>query len=254
MSSLTVAAARVAACVLLGAVAVSAAAEPLNEALPDRPQAERDLALDNEVIATFLDRLMLAESGGRDNAANPRSTALGAFQFIKSTFLHVARRHFADEIAGLADEDILKLRTDRTFSRRAAEAYARDAAAYLKGQGLAATMANLRLAYLVGPNAAARLLEAASSTPAVDILGAKAVEANPFMKQKSAADLIAKAARDVGASVEVVEAPPTPAVPTPAVKKARCRPTLASCRKFIALAENKAKTRKAEKSGTRKQA
>jgi hypothetical protein len=36
-------------------------------------------------FGTFLDRLMHAESAGRDSAANPRSTALGPFQFIKST-------------------------------------------------------------------------------------------------------------------------------------------------------------------------
>jgi hypothetical protein len=42
----------------------------------------------------FLDRLMSAESGGLAHAKNPRSTALGPFQFIKSTFLEITRRHF----------------------------------------------------------------------------------------------------------------------------------------------------------------
>jgi hypothetical protein len=49
----------------------------------------------------FLDRLMAAESGGHLNKKNPHSTALGAFQFIKSTFLFVVHKHFPSEVAGL---------------------------------------------------------------------------------------------------------------------------------------------------------
>ena len=71
---------------------------------------------------TFLDRLMRAESNGRDFAANPRSTALGPFQFIKATFIEVTRRHFA-EVASFSDEQVLALRTDRAYARRAAAIY-----------------------------------------------------------------------------------------------------------------------------------
>jgi hypothetical protein len=45
----------------------------------------------------FLDRLM-AESSGRSAAKSPRPTAFGSFQFIKSTFLDITRRHFRDPI------------------------------------------------------------------------------------------------------------------------------------------------------------
>ena len=72
---------------------------------------------------SFLDHLMRAESNGRNTAANPRSTALGPFQFIKSTFLDVMRRHFSADIAHLNETDILALRTDRGFARRAAAAF-----------------------------------------------------------------------------------------------------------------------------------
>jgi hypothetical protein len=91
---------------------------------------------------TFLDRLMGAESGGRSNAKNPRSSALGTFQFIKSTFLEVARRHFPAEVAGFLEEKILALRTDREFARRAAAAFCRDNIGYLKAQGLEPTFAD----------------------------------------------------------------------------------------------------------------
>ena len=65
----------------------------LNAAVELGAVASNDLSLGTQFVedaspATFdkfLDRLMRAESNGRDEAANPRSTALGAFQFIKSS-------------------------------------------------------------------------------------------------------------------------------------------------------------------------
>ncbi|MGH6816126.1 MAG: hypothetical protein ACREC6_10500, partial [Hyphomicrobiaceae bacterium] len=120
-------------------------------------------------LAIFLDRLMHAESSGRDFAANPRSTALGPFQFIKATFLEVARKHFASEIAQLTEEQILALRTNRAFARRAAEAYTRDSADYLSQNGQTPTFVNLRLAFLVGPAGALRLLRAPEQTPGSQI-------------------------------------------------------------------------------------
>ncbi len=98
----------------------------------------------------FLDRLMRAELNGRDTAANPRSTALGAFQFIESTFLAVTRQHFAREVAELSDSSLLELRTNRAFARRAAAAYCKMNAAYLSEQGITPTFGHLRLAYLLG--------------------------------------------------------------------------------------------------------
>jgi hypothetical protein len=88
-------------------------------------------------LATFLDRLMVAESGGQDAARNPRSTAVGPFQFIEETFLGVVRRHFGEETRSLSTVALLELRQDRAFARRAAEAYSKDNAARLAREGLA---------------------------------------------------------------------------------------------------------------------
>ncbi len=173
--------------------ALGAAAEsPLPATVATPPDAPLDR------LETFLDRLMHAESGGRDDAANPRSTALGPFQFIKSTFLAVARGHFGEEVASLSDEQILALRENRPFARRAAAAYSRDNLSYLVGRGLHPGLRGLRLAFLLGPEAAAQLLEARPDAPLSTVLTAAAIRANPFMLGMRVADLIAKAARDVG--------------------------------------------------------
>jgi hypothetical protein len=212
-------------------------------------------ASDRSGFEMFLDRLMRAESGGRDTAANPRSTALGPYQFIKSTFLDLARRHFGVEVQELSEDEILRLRTDRMFARRCAETYSRENFAFLAEQGLQPTFGHLRLAFLVGPYAAARVLQAAPATPVAEVLGSAVVRANPFMARMSTSNLIAKTARDVGESASEVDvpahvraaaAPPAPVASPRPVSRAlsarhACNPKLASCRKFAEMQARVAK-------------
>jgi hypothetical protein len=145
----------------------------------------------------FLNRLMRAESNGRSDAKNPLSSALGPFQFIKSTFLDVMRRHFAADVAKLNERDILALRTDHGFARRAAEAFSKENMDYLADRGLKPTFGHLRLAFLLGPVGAARVLEAPATKPLSHVLDDAVIAANPFMRGKTAGDLIARATRDV---------------------------------------------------------
>lgn len=195
-------------------------------------------------LARFLDRLMVAESGGRDDARNPRSTALGPFQFIESTFLEVTRRHFPAETGGLSPAALLQLRTNRAFARRAAEAFTRDNAAHLAAAGIEPTFANLRLAFLVGPGGAVRVLKAEPRTLAISILGSQVAQANPFMAGMSVADLAQWSARNVAVgdlAATRLAADPARLAATPVSKAkpaiaVRCNQALASCRRWVTLA------------------
>jgi hypothetical protein len=213
-------------------------------------------------FALFLDRLMGAESAGLTHAKNPRSTALGPFQFIKSTFLDVARRHFPTEVADLSDEQLLERRTDRAFSRRAAEAFSRDNIGRLKQQGLQATFAQLRLAFLLGAADAARLVQADPQTPVVRLLSAPVIKANPFMARMTAADLLAKSVRDIEidrTATMVIERPEARARPMgrrqvssakvrTVVVGRTCSRKLPSCGKLLALNAKKNVTNRASRS------
>ena len=198
----------------------------------------------------FLDRLMSAESGGSAHAKNPRSTALGPFQFIKSTFLEITRRHFPSDIAGLSEAEILARRTDHDLSRRAATVYCKDSARYLKELGLEPTFAHLRLAYLLGPADAARVMQAKENTPVVRLLSSAVVKANPFMRRMQAGDLLAKSERDVSRDPsEAVRTAQAIGTPLPAHQRrtvrigGRCSERLASCRKFHALRASQSRKR-----------
>ncbi len=190
-------------------------------------------------LETFLDRLMMAESGGRDAARNPRSTAVGAFQFIRGTFLHVVRRHFAQETASLSPMAVLGLRTDRAFSRRAAEAYAKDNAAHLASEGLPTSFTNLRLAYLTGPSGAVRVLRAPPQAKVSGLLSSAAISANPFLARMTAEELIAKCARDLAVghgNMAGIAANSSPAArPSHPKIEINCNLKLPSCRRWVAL-------------------
>jgi hypothetical protein len=162
----------------------------------------------------FLDRLMRAESGGKLTARSGTSTALGPFQFIDATFLIVVRRHFAAETAALTPSQILALRTDMVFSRRAAEAFTKDNASLLVGAGIPATFQNLRLAYLLGPGGAIKVLQTDPAMPLPTLLSANVIRANAFMRPLTVSGLIARAAREVAVkptSVAGIVAPPAAA-------------------------------------------
>lgn len=220
-------------------------AEPAPADANAAPAANADApAKADPELAKFLDRLMMAESGGRDNARNPLSTATGPFQFIEATFLDVVRRNFAGEVTGHSDQQVLALRTNRAFARKAAEAYTIENAGRLAAAGVKPSFAHLRLAYLVGPAAAIRVAKMPPATPVALVLGPAAIKANPFLARYTASDLVAKAARDVsvdpGATAGVE---PRPGVPG-AKRKERaiqpaCNLTQASCRKWLALAERR---------------
>ena len=212
-------------------------------------------------VDMFLDRLMQSESGGRLNARNPRSTAVGPYQFIASTWLQIARTSFATETAELKPHEVLDLRTDLSFARRAAKIYTEENAAHLVANGQQATFANLRLAFLVGAGGAVRVLSAKADTPVATLLGATVVGANPFMRAMTAEDLIARAARDISTDARlaagVAMTPSTDAIDKAKKAPARraeprieveCDLSRPSCRRWLALAKRKVgRTRRASR-------
>lgn len=217
------------------------------------PPGEKAVAAAAMTLETFLDRLMMAESGGRLYARNSRSTALGPYQFIASTWLHLVRTSFAIETARLKPHEVLELRTDLAFARRAAKIYTEANAAHLVANGHKATFGNLRLAFLVGPSGAVRVLSAKADTPIARILGTTVIGANPFMRRMTANDLIARAARDIATDVAVdtgLDPAPDAVRRAKAAKHAsgpkisvRCNLSRPSCRRWLALAKRRSARR-----------
>ena len=216
--------------------ATAEAAKPARNAAakPGKPAITMDI---------FLDRLMVAESGGRDNAKNPRSTATGPFQFIVSTFLSVTQRHFPKEVEKLSTAQILALRTNREFARKAAAAFTRDNAAVIAAAGHKPTFPNLRLAFLLGASGANKILSAPRKARLVNLMSRGVIQANPFMARMTAGDLIRRAAADIRtnpATTAGIKPGKLPAgyKPKPRIR-VRCNLSLPSCRRWLALQKRK---------------
>ncbi len=229
---------------LVGALVLAAMAPAWGEAGTSRDETTETSAKSKPMtMEVFLDRLMMAESGGRDFAKNSRSTALGPYQFIVSTFLDVARRYFPKDIEKLSTTEILALRTNRAFARKAAEAYTKENAAVLAAAGHKPTFPNLRLAYLLGAGGAISVLSAPPKTRLPTLLGRGVIRANPFMARLTAAGLIRRAAAEIStdssssAGLKPGKLPPR-AKRGPRIR-VRCNLGLASCRRWLALQKRK---------------
>src|SRR5262249_39996379 len=144
----------------------------------------------------LLDRLMAAESGGRQFAKNPLSSALGPYQFIEGTFLDIMRRKLPALTSGKSASEISRLRTDPNISRHAALLYLRESAKFFAAHNVSITDANLRLAYFVGQAGALRVLAAKSDKPLASVLSAPVLAANPGLGALTAGQLIEKSRQE----------------------------------------------------------
>lgn len=146
---------------------------------------------------SVVDLIEGVESGGDPNAKNPLSSAMGAGQFIASTWLATLKKARPDIAAGRSDQELLALRSNRELSREMIGAYAQENGQALQGAGLEASPGNVRLAHFSGAGGAVALLRADPNTPAVQVLGRAAVQANPFLAKMTAGDVVAWANRQM---------------------------------------------------------
>jgi hypothetical protein len=130
-------------------------------------------------LTKYFRKTMGAESSGNPNAKNPRSSATGLFQFTSGTWKSMMRKH--PELGLTADG-----RTDPAQQKRAMEKFTQGNLASLKKAGLPVTNGTLYLAHFAGDGGAKALLRADARTPVEQVLGPKAVAANPFLKGKTA--------------------------------------------------------------------
>lgn len=188
----------------------------------------------------LIDSIINVESGGNPNARNPHSSASGAGQFIDSTWISMIRQHRPDLAQSMSNSDLLALKSDPQLSREMTAAYAADNDAILSRAGLPVTPGTTYLAHFAGPQGAVKVLSSDPSAQVGDILGAGAVNANPFLRGMTAGDLQAWADRKMGGSAAAprhaatapaspVQAAPQQALsfaPQPAMQQAAASPIL----------------------------
>lgn len=150
-----------------------------------------DSATDDEAVRNLVSRIVHVESGGRSDAKNPLSSALGPGQFIISTWLHMIKTYHPELMQNLSRQEVLDLRMDPALSVEMVFNLTRQNRAYLVKNGFGVTSGRLYLAHFLGPEGAVRALGTDPDLSVEATLGSQVVDANPFLRGKSVADLIA---------------------------------------------------------------
>jgi hypothetical protein len=142
-------------------------------------------------IETYLDRKMMVESSGKANAKAKTSSATGLFQYTTARWLEIAPKALGERANSLSKRDLLMLRNDPKASRQVADYDTRqELAPSLERAGVPVTSTTLYLAHFLGSTGARKLLTAKIGTPVHQVIGAKEIKANPFLKGKKAEDVL----------------------------------------------------------------
>ncbi|WP_421701036.1 peptidoglycan DD-metalloendopeptidase family protein [Aliiroseovarius sp.] len=152
----------------------------------------------SDAVEALVDQIIRVESGGRADAANPNSTAVGLGQFIKGTWLRMMNTYRPDLVATMSEPDLLALRTNPDLSREMVRNLAREGEAYLRARGHEITPGRLYLAHFLGAGGADTALNADPSLSVEEVMGATVVNANGFLRDKTIGDLWAWADRKMG--------------------------------------------------------
>ncbi|MBR1122101.1 hypothetical protein JQ628_11295 [Bradyrhizobium lablabi] len=163
----------------------------------------------------LIDSIIRAESGGDPTARNPNSSAMGAGQFINSTWLDTIKTARPDIAQGRSDQELLALRADPQLSREMTEAYAAANGRILSNAGLPVTAGTTYLAHFAGPQGAVSVLQADPSAPVSSVLSPDAMKANPFLAKMTVGDLRAWADRKMGGGAPAPQPSPVPSPAAP---------------------------------------
>ena len=138
-------------------------------------------------VEVLVDQIIRVESGGKADAANPLSSAVGLGQFIESTWLRMMQQYRPDLASTMDRASLLALRTDPTISRDMVTALAREGESYLRARGHEITAGRLYLCHFLGAEGANMVLNAQDDQLVADVMGAGVVKANPFLAGRTIA-------------------------------------------------------------------
>lgn len=179
-------------------------------------------------VEALVNQIIKVESGGNATAKNSRSTATGLGQFIESTWLRMMRDYRPDLARSMSRQALLNLRTDPALSREMVTNLARENERFLRARGHQITPGRLYLAHFLGPAGAHTALSSNPSATVLAVMGSGVVNANPFLRGKTIADLTAWSDRKMrgakaggGVVITGTSSAPVVAVVSPEVKAFR---------------------------------
>jgi len=181
------------------------------------PPAADNTPSDSAAVEKLVNRIIHVESGGSARAKNPKSSASGLGQFIKSTWLRMIKSYRPELFRSMSEVEILELRFDPTLSREMVANLARENEARLRHFGHSITAGRLYLAHFLGPDGAHQVLSAAGDASIAAVMGPSVIAANTFLIGKDCNFVISWAEKKM--SGKAVTYASTPSVDTRTVVK-----------------------------------
>jgi hypothetical protein len=129
------------------------------------------------------------ESNYNPYAKNPYSSAYGPDQFIKSTWLNLAKKYRPD-LAKLPESQLLSMRSDPKLSEEFVGYNNKENENYLTSKGAKWDNTNASLAHRFGPSMTMRLLSANPATPIDQLVDPLVLQQNPDLKGRTVNDVI----------------------------------------------------------------
>lgn len=148
---------------------------------PMAPQAGMPLP----TSPSYYNRVVGVESNNNPTARNPNSTAYGAEQFTKGTWLDNFNKTFPQH-ASLPDDQKLALRADSNYSKPVFETFTKGNEAALTRAGVPISDMSRYAAHFFGADDASKVLKASPDTPLANLIQPASIQANPFLRNMTA--------------------------------------------------------------------
>ncbi|MFZ5675980.1 MAG: hypothetical protein ACOZAM_23735 [Pseudomonadota bacterium] len=151
-----------------------------------------------EPVDAVVNKIIGVESGGNPAARNPRSTAAGLGQFVDDTWVAMLRKYRPTLAAGKSRAELIEMKSSAGLSREMTKRYAEENASILQMAGFQASAGNVYLAHFLGPGGAKTILGAGDAASVSSVLPPAVIDANPFLRGMTVADIKDWAAKKMG--------------------------------------------------------
>jgi hypothetical protein len=153
----------------------------------------------NQQPSGFAAKTIQAESRGNPNAKARTSRAVGAAQFIPSTWLAMMDKYHPELTIGKTLGQVLNLRKNPQLAAEMTDHYGNENAQHLAAKGLPVSDVTKYMAHFLGPEGAEKILTARIGTPVAQLLPVQVIRANRAMLLgKKAEDVLREAQRKMG--------------------------------------------------------
>jgi hypothetical protein len=144
------------------------------------------LAPINSTLPKNITQIARLIHAGEGTGKNPKSSALGPYQFIDSTFAGEFRKNYPDRAKGMSDSDIIALKRSpegKAISEAMGPKLIANNAKIVERAGFEPDAGNVYLAHFLGPDTAVKVLRADPSAPISRYVSAEAIRANPPLQK-----------------------------------------------------------------------